>query len=92
MGRSDALLVFNGINGATGRYDIEPMPVDAFTRMALGTAPRSASERAHVEELKRRRQRDTQTHYAPMEGVDPKKLSEAQVRDVAERVWNSIKG
>jgi len=77
MGRSDALLVFNGINGATGRYDIEPMPVDAFTRMALGTAPRSASERAHVEELKRRRQRDTQTHYAPMEGVDPKKLSEA---------------
>ena len=77
MGRSDVLLVFNGINGATGRYDIEPTPVDAFARIALGTAPHSASERAHFEELKRRRQRDTQTHYAPKEGVDPKKLDES---------------
>jgi hypothetical protein len=77
MGRSDVLLVFNGINGATGRYDIEPTPVDEFARIALGTAPRSASERAHFEELKRRRQRDTQTHYAPKEGVDPKKLDES---------------
>jgi len=77
MGRSDVLLVFNGINGATGRYDIEPTPVDAFARIALGMAPHSASERAHFEELKRRRQRDTQTHYAPKEGVDPKKLDES---------------
>ena len=77
MGRSDVLLVFNGINGATGRYDIEPTPVDALARLALGMAPHSASERAHFEELRRRRQRDTQTNYAPKEGVDPKKLEES---------------
>jgi hypothetical protein len=76
MSGSDALLVFNGINGATGRYDIAPMPVERFAQIALGKAPRNADDKAHIKELKRRRQRDTETHYAPKEGVDPKNLAE----------------
>jgi hypothetical protein len=76
MSGSDALLSFNGINGATGRYDVEPMAAEAFSRIVLGTAPARPDEKAHLEELERRRLRDTEAHYAPKEGVDPKKLEE----------------
>jgi hypothetical protein len=76
MSGSDALLTFNGINGATGRYDIEPMTAAEFSEVALGTTRKRADEKAHVEELKRRRQRDTEAHFAVKEGVDPKNLAE----------------
>ncbi|MGA2049687.1 MAG: hypothetical protein ABSG96_18465, partial [Terracidiphilus sp.] len=76
MSGSDALLTFNGINGSTGRYDIEPMAAEAFSRIVLGTHPAKPDERAHLEELERRRLRDTEAHYAPKEGIDPKKLEE----------------
>ncbi|MGH9604820.1 MAG: hypothetical protein ACRD3N_03875 [Terracidiphilus sp.] len=76
MSDSDKLLVFNGINGATGRYDFPPMAVADFSLIASGTAPRTPEEKAHLDELKRRFQRDTQTDFAPKEGVDPKNLSE----------------
>ncbi|MGH9600562.1 MAG: hypothetical protein ACRD27_11915 [Terracidiphilus sp.] len=76
MSDSGPLLVFNGINGATGRYDIEPMPAAEFAQIALGTAPHTPEEKSHLQELKRRLQRDTQADFAPKEGVDPKKLSE----------------
>jgi hypothetical protein len=70
------MLTFNGINGATGRYDVAPMTADAFSRIVLGTVPAKPGDKAHLEELKRRRQRDNEAHYAPKEGVDPKKLEE----------------
>jgi len=73
---SGSLLVFNGINGATGRYYTEPMSTADFTQIALGAAPRTAEEKAQIEELKRRLNRDTQAHFGPEEGIDPKKLSE----------------
>jgi hypothetical protein len=76
MSGSEALLTFNGINGGTGRYDIEPMPAEAFSQFAIGTAPLTPGDKAHLEELERRRLRDTEAHYAPKEGVDPKKLEE----------------
>jgi len=76
MAKPDALLVFNGVNGATGRYDIDPVPVSAFAQFALGN-PRASADKAHFQELRRRHQRDTQTHYAPKEGVDPKNLAES---------------
>jgi len=76
MSGSDALLTFNGINGSTGRYDVEPMDVDGFSRLVLGKAQPAPADKAHLEELERRRLRDTEAHYAPKEGVDPKKLEE----------------
>ena len=72
----DALLTFNGVNGSTGRYAIEPMSIQAFSQIALGKPPVSADEKSHLAELERRRQRESQAHYAPKEGVDPRKLEE----------------
>src|SRR5258708_31397826 len=76
MTGSDQLLTFNGINGATGRYDVEPMPVELFSKIACGTRPISAEDKAHLEELEQRRQRDTEAHFAVKEGIDPKSLKE----------------
>jgi hypothetical protein len=76
MSGSDALLTFNGINGSTGRYDVEPMAAEDFSRIVLGTGPARPDEKAHLEELERRRKRDTEAHYAPKEGIDPKKLEQ----------------
>ncbi len=76
MSGSDALLYFNGINGATGRYDLEPMPAAALSQIAQGIAPRQPDDKAHLDELKRRYQRDTEAHFAPKEGVNPKNLAE----------------
>ncbi len=76
MSGSGAVLTFNGINGGTGKYDIEPMSAEAFSRGALEMAPLKPGDKAHLEELERRRLRDTEAHYAPKEGVDPKKLEE----------------
>ncbi len=73
MSDPEALLTFNGINGSTGRYGIEPMTADAFSRAIEGKPPATAEELA---DLERRRQNDTLANYAPKEGVDPKKLSE----------------
>ncbi len=77
MSGSDALLIFNGIDGATGRYDISPLSAEEFVRRTLGTAPRRADDKEHIQELKRRHERDTRTHFAPKEGVNPKNLAEA---------------
>jgi hypothetical protein len=52
------------------------MPAAALSRIALGIAPLKPDEKAHREELERRRRRDAEAHYAPKEGVDPKKLEE----------------
>jgi hypothetical protein len=76
MSGSDALLYFNGINGATGRYDLGPMSADALSQIAQGVAPRQPDDKAHLDELKRRFQRDTEAHFAPKEGVNPKNLAE----------------
>jgi hypothetical protein len=76
MSNTQALLTFNGVNGSTGRYDIAPMTVEAFAQVARGAAPLKPDEKAHLDELKRRNQRDKEAHYAPKEGVDPKKLAE----------------
>jgi hypothetical protein len=76
MSGSDALLYFNGINGATGRYDLEPMAAAALSQAAQGIPPRQPDDKAHLDELRRRFQRDTEAHFAPKEGVNPKNLAE----------------
>jgi hypothetical protein len=73
MSDPQALLTFNGINGSTGNYGIEPMTADALSRAIQGKPPASPEELA---DLERRRQNDTLANYAPREGVDPKKLKE----------------
>jgi hypothetical protein len=73
MNDPEALLTFNGINGSTGRYGIEPMTADALSRAIQGKPPATAEELA---DLERRRQMDTMANYAPKEGVDPKKLEQ----------------
>jgi hypothetical protein len=76
MSGSESVLTFNGINGSTGRYAIEQMPVEAFSQIALGISTAKPDEKDHLAELERRRQRETHAHYAPKEGVDPRKLEE----------------
>ena len=76
MSDPEALLTFNGINGSTGRYGIEPMTADTLSRAIQGKPPATLEELADLRDLERRRQADTLTNYAPREGVDPKKLKE----------------
>jgi hypothetical protein len=76
MSDPEALLTFNGINGSTGRYGIEPMTADALSRAIQGKPPATPEELAHLRELELRRQTDTLANYAPKEGVDPKKLEQ----------------
>jgi hypothetical protein len=70
-------LVFNGINGATGDYFTPPMLPADFTQLLLGTPPATPEQQAHLRELQQRLNRDTQAHFGPEEGIDPKKLSES---------------
>src|SRR5436305_1447019 len=66
-------LVFNGIDGSTGDYLLPPQPAEVISAIARNesVAPR------HLEELRRWWWRISQTHLAPIEGVDPKDLAQA---------------
>jgi hypothetical protein len=66
MSDPNDLLIFNGINGATGEYDLPPTPVEVIAGVARG----ETFDKQALEELRRRRQRDSE------EGVDPKNLDE----------------
>jgi hypothetical protein len=66
------LLIFNGINGATGEYDLPPTPVEIIAGVARG----ETFDKQALEELRRRRQRDSEARFAVKEGVDPKNLDE----------------
>ena len=79
MSNSDMILSFNGINGSTGRYAIDPMPLKHFRDLAVGPLIHredTAAEKEHKGELKRRRARDKQTNYAAKAGVDLKNLKQ----------------
>lgn len=69
----DELLYFNGINGATGEYLLEPQAPNVISKIAQG----ETLDQAQVKELKFWYQRVTQQHLGPKEGVDPKDLSQA---------------
>ena len=72
MGGPNDLLTFNGINGATGEYDVAPVPVEVIAGVARG----EKFDKQHLAELQRRRRRDSEAQFAVKEGVDPKKLEE----------------
>jgi hypothetical protein len=72
------LLVFNGIDATTGAYLQSPMSVSDASLLARG----EILDSAHVAELKARQERETQSHYGTIEGVDP--------RDLAQTGWGVI--
>lgn len=67
------ILSFNGINGSTGSYLQEPLPLSAFTQQARGLKinPKDLGD------LKQRSFDKREAKYAVKEGVDPKDLAQA---------------
>ena len=68
----EKLLVFNGINGATGEYGIPPMTGEELSQFVRGENPPG-----NLSELQARYRRKSQATYGVKEGVDPRKLDQA---------------
>ncbi len=68
---SDELIVFNGLNGATGGYDLPPMTGEELAAFIQG-------ERApeNLAELRYRYELSTQRHLGLREGVNPLRIEE----------------
>jgi len=66
------LLYFNGVNGDTGNYDLDPMTADRLFDMLRGVA-----EPENIKELEYRVQWETEEHLGVVEGIDPTKIEEA---------------
>ena len=71
---SEELLYFNGINGATGEYDLPPMTPHQLAQVISG----EEVDEGFLSELKQRRE----AHWAVKEGVDP--------TDVGKSGWGII--
>ena len=71
----DKMLIFNGINGATGEYDLPPQDPADIASVARGVPV----DPAHKQDIDIRRDIDAsrQDHYGLKEGSDPKDLSQA---------------
>lgn len=74
---AEELLYFNGVNGDTGSYDLDPMSAERLFAVLRGVA-----EPENLNELKYRNQWETEDHYGVIAGVDP--------NDVAESGWGII--
>jgi len=68
------LLFFNGINGSTGDYLLPPLTAEQVSRIAQG----EEFDPEHIADLKKKNAivKGLDPDFAPMEGVDPKKLEE----------------
>lgn len=66
----DDLLYFNGINGASGDYEAQPLTLEALAKIAQG-------EKLDEQDLKELKDKHNPPpdHFAPVEGVDRKDLS-----------------
>lgn len=82
------ILIFNGVDGATGAYLTPPLTPDEIAAVAQARpldapgAPAQLpsadpSELSHRQELKWRHQQATEAFFAPVEGGDPKYLDQA---------------
>ncbi len=71
---SEELLVFNGIDGATGGYLLPPLTPEQISRIAQG----EDIDPALLIELRKKTDflRGLESDFAPIEGVDPKNLAE----------------
>jgi hypothetical protein len=70
---SSDMLVFNGINGASGEYLLPPMT----PKQVAGIVQGERQDPEHLKELRWWYQRVKQVTLGPKEGVDPKNLAEA---------------
>jgi hypothetical protein len=72
---TEELLIFNGINGATGEYDLPPQSARTIASVARGVPV----DQAHQLDIAMRRDLDAQQsdHYGLREGLDPTDLSQA---------------
>ena len=72
---SSNVMIFNGINGATGGYDLPPQTPQDIASIARGVPIDSA----HRQDIAIRRDLDAsrEDHYGLREGLDPKELSQA---------------
>jgi hypothetical protein len=72
---SEEFLIFNGINGATGEYDLPPQSARTIASVARGVP----IDAAHQQDIAVRRSLDAQLsdHYGLREGLDPTDLSQA---------------
>lgn len=68
---SEPLLVFNGVNGATGGYGLPPMTGAQLSKFITGEA-----KPGNLSDLQRRHRDDTVNFMGPRAGLDPKKLDE----------------
>jgi hypothetical protein len=69
---STELLVFNGIDGASGEYLLPPMAPQDLAKIAQG----EALDEQHLNELRWRYRQATEAHLGVIEGVNPKNLAE----------------
>src|SRR5215218_5613560 len=76
----DEQLVFNGVDGASGEYLLPPMTAEEASRRVRGKPPDADLPPPVRDQLRSeltwRRQQDTEEHFAPEEGVDPKDLAQ----------------
>lgn len=70
--KEEGLLVFNGINGESGTYDLPPMTPQELAGFIRGVSPPQ-----NLAELKYRFQSKIDAHLGVKEGVDPKRLDQA---------------
>ena len=65
---------FNGINGSTGEYLLPPLSAEEIAAIAKG----ETFDSKELSELKQKKRqvKGTDADFAPMEGIDPKKLEE----------------
>lgn len=70
---ADELLLFNGIDGASGEYLLPPLSAARLSEIIRN----QPQDEGQLKELKWWWQRATQGHYGVKEGVDPKNLAES---------------
>jgi hypothetical protein len=66
------LLFFNGINAETGEYLLPPLTPEQVSKLAQG----EAFDQEHLSELEQKNRLLKDPNFAPMEGIDPKDLSQ----------------
>lgn len=65
-------MIFNGINGATGRYLLPELTVEIISKIARG----EKIDPKELEQIKFRNRASNEIKLGLIEGVDPKKLAE----------------
>jgi hypothetical protein len=70
---SEELLIFNGMDGATGEYALKPMTPQAFSAGILGTPTDDPDNRSLINWYEQRQQ----GHFGIKEGHDPEQLDES---------------